>query len=117
MPPKHYTGNANTDRAAYRGWIIGHFLPPGIRQTEGLEIKWGVHPAGGERAEWAAGDERTTMLICFSGRFRLDLPGESVILANQGDYVVWGPGVEHSWQAEEESVMLTVRWPSLVSQP
>jgi hypothetical protein len=26
---------------------------------------------------------------------------------------VWGEGVDHSWHAEEESVVLTVRWPSV----
>jgi quercetin dioxygenase-like cupin family protein len=36
-----------------------------------------------------------------------------VLLERQGDYVVWGPGVDHSWRAEEESVVLTVRWPSV----
>ncbi|MET9017469.1 signal peptidase I, partial [Streptomyces olivaceoviridis] len=37
----------------------------------------------------------------------------SVLLEEQGDYVVWGRGVDHSWFAEEESVVLTVRWPSV----
>ncbi|CAM5634000.1 hypothetical protein SVIOM342S_04457 [Streptomyces violaceorubidus] len=26
---------------------------------------------------------------------------------------MWGRGVDHSWYAEEESVVLTVRWPSV----
>jgi hypothetical protein len=25
---------------------------------------------------------------------------------------MWGPGVDHSWEALEDSVVLTVRWPS-----
>lgn len=36
-----------------------------------------------------------------------------MLLAEQGDYVVWGKGVDHSWYAEEGSVVLTVRWPSV----
>ena len=44
---------------------------------------------------------------------RTELPGRDVVLAERGDYVVWGPGVDHSWCAEEESVVLTVRWPSI----
>jgi quercetin dioxygenase-like cupin family protein len=43
----------------------------------------------------------------------VELPGRSVLLEKQGDYVVWGKGVDHSWYAEEESVVLTVRWPSV----
>ena len=52
------------------------------------------------------------MLLLISGRFRVDLPGRSVLLAQQGDYVVFH-GVSHSWYAEEASVVLAVRWPSV----
>jgi hypothetical protein len=54
------------------------------------------------------------MLLLVSGKFRLDLSVGSVTLEKQGDYVVWGPGIDHSWQAEEDSVVVTVRWPSVV---
>lgn len=78
-----------------------------------MEIKWGVHPSGDQRAQWVRGEERTALLVLISGRFRVELPGRSVLLERQGDYVVWGHGVDHSWVAEEESVVLTVRWPSV----
>jgi hypothetical protein len=39
-----------------------------------------------------------------------------VLLARQGDYAMWGPGIDHHWSADEESVVLTVRWPSLASR-
>ena len=83
-----------------------------VRHSEDVEIKWGVHPHGDERAHWVTGEKRTALLMLISGRFRVELPGRSVLLAKRGDYVVWGPGVDHSWCAEEESVVLTVRWPS-----
>ncbi len=51
------------------------------------------------------------MLI--SGRFRMRFPRREVLLERQGDYVVRGRGVDHSWHADEESVVLTVRWPSV----
>lgn len=44
-------------------------------------------------------------LILVSGRFRLDLTTESVTLERQGDYVVWGKGIDQSWQAEDDSVV------------
>nr|WP_245690932.1 hypothetical protein [Sinosporangium album] len=44
----------------------------------------------------AAGGERTALLVLISGRFRVDLPGHDVVLTRQGDYVVWGKGVDHS---------------------
>ncbi|MFG1947877.1 signal peptidase I [Nonomuraea sp. NPDC048826] len=96
------------------GWLLGHFKPPGdVRHSEAVEIKWGLHKRGDKRARWVIGESRTALLILISGRFRVELPERSVLLAERGDYVVWGEGVDHSWLAEEESVVLTVRWPSV----
>ncbi|MCW2900184.1 MAG: hypothetical protein JWO67_2449 [Streptosporangiaceae bacterium] len=58
------------------------------------------------------GRKAHALLMLISGRFRVDLPGQSVVLVNQGDYVAFH-GVDHSWYAEEDSVVLTVRWPSI----
>lgn len=114
MKDRVYVGNAGTDAALDRGWLLGHFKDASDpRHSEEVEIKWGVHPQGEARAQWVTGEERTALLVLISGRFRVELPERSVLLAEQGDYVVWGRGVDHSWQAEEESVVLTVRWPSV----
>lgn len=111
---KVYAGNAYMDGAADLGWLLGHFKPADeVRHSSDVEIKWGVHQKGDERAEWVVGEDRTALLVLISGRFRVELPGREVVLAEQGDYVVWGRGVDHSWHAEEESVVLTVRWPSV----
>ncbi|WP_028933971.1 signal peptidase I [Pseudonocardia spinosispora] len=115
MSAKWYTGNAVDDGDKNRGWLLGHFIQPieDIRSTSDLEVKWGIHPAGQQRPEWTADDRRTTLLLLISGRFRLDLTVDSVTLARQGDYVMWGPGIDHSWQAEDNSTVVTIRWPSL----
>ncbi|MFF5262188.1 cupin domain-containing protein [Actinomadura viridis] len=109
-----YVGNAAIDAAGDRGWLLGHFKPLGdLRHSDDVEIKWGTHPPGDRRARWATGERRTALLVLISGRFRVELRGRSVLLGKQGDYIVWGPGVDHSWYAEEESIVLTVRWPSI----
>ncbi|MFC1419830.1 signal peptidase I [Streptacidiphilus cavernicola] len=109
-----YAGNAGRDAGLDRGWLLGHFREVGDpRHSTDVEIKWGVHPKGDERALWVTGEARTALLVLISGRFRVRVPGRDVLLAEQGDYVVWGKGVDHSWFAEEESVVLTVRWPSV----
>ncbi|WP_062432339.1 hypothetical protein [Herbidospora daliensis] len=114
MTERVYVGNANADALLDRGWLLGHFRPSGdARHSDEVEIKWGVHPAGEERAQWVTGESRTAMIVLISGRFRMELPDRSVVLEKQGDYLVWGQGVDHSWVAEEESVVLTVRWPSV----
>lgn len=128
MSDNWHAGNAAEDSADYRGWLIGHFVDASsgaLRKTDDLEVKWGVHPAGEKRAAWTEHEERSTLVILISGKFRLDLsatsagdpqPGwsmTSVTLERQGDYLAWGPGTEHSWRAEEDSVVITVRWPSI----
>jgi quercetin dioxygenase-like cupin family protein len=108
----YYFGNAATDGKDHRGWVIGHFMEGGVRQTGDAEIKWGVHAAGEERADWQGDETRTTVLLLVKGRFRLDLSADSFVLEQEGDYAMWGPGIGHSWRAEEDSVVVTVRWPS-----
>ncbi|WP_219516150.1 signal peptidase I [Nonomuraea ceibae] len=109
-----YVGNADKDAPDDQGWILGHFKPPGDRRHSGdVEIKWGIHPRGEQRAAWVADEQRTALLILISGRFRMEFRDRDVVLDEQGDYVVWGRGTDHSWTAEEDSVVMTVRWPSV----
>jgi quercetin dioxygenase-like cupin family protein len=77
-----------------------------------IEVKWGVHPAGDKRSDWTTDDRRTTLVLLVQGHFRVDLTEGSVTLARQGDYAVWGPGIDHSWEVISDSVVLTIRWPS-----
>jgi hypothetical protein len=112
-----YTGYADADGPEHRGWLLGHFMPPGdVRHTGAVEIKWGVHPRGERRAQWVTAETRTAVSILVSGRFRVDLPDRSVVLDRPGAYVVFH-GVGHSWEAEEDSVVVFVRWPSADQDP
>ncbi|MEU4371661.1 signal peptidase I [Micromonospora chersina] len=114
MDDRVYVGNAAVDGAADAGWLLGHFKPLGdVRHSTEVEVKWGVHPAGETRSQWATGERRTALLVLISGAFRIELRDRTVVLRDPGDYVVWGRGVDHSWYAERESVVLTVRWPSV----
>lgn len=113
MESKVVSGNACAEGASRRGWFIGHFVSSDdLRSTSTLEIKWGVHQAGDGRAEWGVNAEATTLSILICGRFRLQFPEQDILLSREGDYVLWLPGVPHSWLAEEPSTIVTVRWPS-----
>jgi quercetin dioxygenase-like cupin family protein len=109
-----HQGSAEEDGRETHGWIVGHFVNPaeGVRSSKNVEIKWATHPAGDKRAEWAADDQRATLVLLVSGNFRVDLTEGSVTLERQGDYLVWGPGIDHSWEAITDAVVVTVRWPS-----
>jgi hypothetical protein len=110
--PKWHFGNAAVDGAERQGWLVGAFMDAeDVRRTRDVEIKWGVHAAGERQESWFDQEDRTTVLILVAGRFRIDLSVGTAILSEQGDYAIWGQGIGHSWRAEEDSVVVTLRWP------
>ena len=115
------SGNAAKDDDR-RGWLVGHFIDDTAdpHYSKDVEIKWGLHQAGDERTEWSAGRHDRTILILVSGRWRLELASShqhdiptTVTVDTQGDYVLWEKGIDHRWRAEDDSVVITVRWPSM----
>lgn len=116
--PEVYAGNAGDDNI--RGWFIGRFLAPasGLRHQEDLELKWGIHSAGESRPQaWGRYNVATTICILVRGRFllrfRRDGREREVLMEREGDYVIMPPQVDHSWQAVTDSVVLSVRFPSV----
>lgn len=114
----YVTGNAEEDglKNIPKGWFVGHFIDPalGLRCTEALEIKWGVHRKNEERATLSDNKIGMTLTILVSGSFVIYFPehDRTIELKHQGDYVLFAPKVAHSWKVIEDSVVLTVRWPS-----
>src|SRR3954447_17429458 len=88
-------GNAGVEGDAHRGWFVGHFIPEAerLRHEDGVEVKWGVHPAGEERPSWVVNAVATTLSLLVRGRFRLYFPTTEYLLQQEGDYVLWSPGV------------------------
>jgi hypothetical protein len=107
-------GNAGTEGLDQGGWFVGHMIHAGSpsRSTDRVGVKWGIHPAGSPRRAWVSNSEATTLSILVRGRFRILLPEADILLTREGDYALWAPGVPHGWLAEDDSVVLTVRWPS-----
>jgi hypothetical protein len=114
MQPQIIVGNAQIEGKERRGWFMGHFIEPtDPRSTSALEIKWAIHPAGDARSQWAPAADVTTISILIRGKFCVQFPNQDVLLSEPGDYVLWLPGVAHTWHAEADSTILTVRYPSL----
>ena len=76
------TGNAVEDTKDTRGWLVGHFIDPsqGVRRSDDVEVKWGVHPAGEKREQWSPDDRRTALVILVSGHFVVQLTDGSADL-------------------------------------
>ena len=133
MKPEITSGNAGQDGLNFGGWFVGDLtawqeqagLPDkqadyGLRDTGSLEVKWGVHRKGMRRpGGWAGSSPFTTLSLLVQGSFDLhfrapgeDLPNRHCPLRSQGDYAIWAQDCEHTWEAVEDSVVLTVRWRS-----
>jgi hypothetical protein len=114
-----FFGNVKEASKDTRGWFFGHFMPGegNPLRTEELELKWYTHMKGETRAEWAPGNPVKTLNILLRGHFVLLFPEQEVALEKEGDFVLFGPGVPHSYRSVEESLVLTVRWPSAPQPP
>jgi len=114
-----YVGNAKADQVGESGWFIGQFIPAelGLRRQTAVELKWGIHPDGERRAGPWASQNGATISVLIEGSLKLTFHiGDSqqeVILRTKGDYVIFGPEVVHSWEAIGDTIVLSVRFPSV----
>jgi hypothetical protein len=107
-------GNAALTGRDHTGWFVGPFISEkaGIRHTDAVEVKWGLHTAGETRTDLNDRGGTHSLAILITGKFVIEFPGlgEEVMLSRTGDYVLYGPEVAHSWRAVRASTVLTVRW-------
>jgi hypothetical protein len=109
------SGNVADASKDTRGWFLGHFMPGDgnpLRTSE-LELKWHTHATGEARGEWAPGSPVKTLNILARGHFVLLFPDREIVLEKEGDFVLFGPGMPHSFRSVLESLVVTVRWPSM----
>lgn len=114
-----YFGNAKADDVRGSGWFVGQFVPAelGLRHETAVELKWGIHPDGEKRPQPWANQNGTTISVLIEGslrlRFYIDGTQQEVMLRTKGDYVAFGPKVVHSWEAVGDTIVLSVRFPSV----
>jgi len=112
------SGNAADDgyQNERRGWFVGHFFEPvdRLRCTQDVEVKWGKHLPNEERVTPSVREKATTLTLLLRGLFIIEFPDFDISfnLERPGDYVISAPGVAHLWKVVEDSVVLTVCWPS-----
>jgi len=122
VPEKHNingirSGNAEADGRNHRNWFVGSFIPDPLRNSGDVEVKWAFHPKGDGKGGFVVNSKATTLSIMIRGRcrftFQADEKTMDVLLEKEGDYALWAPGVRHDYLAEEDSLILSVRWPSI----
>ena len=114
-----YFGHAPVDQARGNGWFVGQFVPAelGLRHQTDVEVKWGIHPDGEKRSHpWAHG-HATTVSVLIHGALRVTFQGDGkehvVTMQAEGDYIIFGPDTVHSWEAIGDTIVLSVRFPSV----
>jgi hypothetical protein len=114
-----YFGNAKADQVRRSGWFVGQFVPAelGLRRQTDVELKWGMHPDGEKRSQPWANQNGTTISVLIEGSlkmtFHIEGTQQEVTLRAKGDYVAFGPEVVHSWEAIGDTIVLSVRFPSV----
>ncbi|KAA8499369.1 hypothetical protein FVE85_6954 [Porphyridium purpureum] len=115
------TGNADVEARENGKWFVGHFLAAStMRRARELELKWARNRAGTANGEVAVNTKGFSMGVLLYGAQAYefgnhigDKRSTKVTLAKQGDFVVWGPNMPHTWTTLKDSLVLTVRWPSI----
>lgn len=112
-------GNAAACGVRTRGWIVGHFVKePSLRATDDIEIKVGIHKTG-KFTGWKSQPGKKSITFLLSGKFlvqiRSGLKTDSFTLRSPGDFVIWEDKREHRWKALTKAAVITVRWPSKVT--
>lgn len=89
---------------------MGPYVADELLSRSGVEAKWSVHEAGEKRASWTEPEADHTLVVLIDGKFTVHFRDGSVTFAQPGDYVMWPPGLTHTWEAQETSTILSVRW-------
>ena len=110
-------GNAILEGASTRGWFVGAFIDSnsGLVKNGDVEVKWGIHPKGEKRTSKADSGDATTLSILIQGEYAIRFNDEEIVLRKAGDYIIFMPNQPHDLEALEDTVIITVRWPSLSS--
>lgn len=100
-----------------RGWFMGQFVrSPRAFHNRDFEAKWSEHRAG-ERSKWPKKNKvAKTLTILIRGKIIMGLPDRNVFLKKEGDFVYFDAGVFHTFNTEEDSLALVIRWPSISSR-
>jgi len=111
------TGNFNKESQPHKGWIIGYFMDSSSPfHNKDFEIKWGKHKKGTVFAakKTPPDNQRSSLSILIYGKYLVKFPliEKEILLVNEGDYIFYKPNVPHTAEAQKNTLILTIRWPS-----
>lgn len=113
------TGNLDKyfkDNSDRHGWLIGNFIEEdSLFHNDDFEVRWANHKKGEKKDPPAMNNTAKTISILIKGKMLLKFPFEKkeIILSKPGDYASWKEKVYHGSEMLEDSIVLTIRWPSI----
>lgn len=113
---KIVTGNFEELAPEHRGWVWGHFMDPNtVMHSNVFEIKWAKHKKGETKEMIGTNQVAKTLQILIYGKFKLIFTEENreVISEKIGDFVYFEPNNSRTWEALEDSLLISIHWPSI----
>ena len=113
MEDRFYIGTVQDDAQKNKGWFVGSFVEPGLRNTTALEIKaWRV-PLGPSNHIPKIQHEALEINIVVRGKLRGIVDGKKVELS-AGQFIIIPPGIENNLPEEalEDSEGFCIKTPS-----
>jgi len=136
-------GNLNQNDPKRRGWFAGNFMDEDSPfKTDDFELQWRKLKAGEEKPNLGTQKVAKTMGILVYGKFEFNFPkenkldpakggasgrvcrkgrssaasnysGKKITLEKEGEFVFFDAGVAHSWKVIEDTLLVSIRWPSI----
>lgn len=96
-----------------RDWVIGEFIEDDRFKSNGVEFKYQHESAGLIREpKPVMREDVKTIAILIDGKLRMNFGDEDIILSERGDYIWWEPDAPHLFEYLEDSLVISLRWPS-----
>lgn len=109
-------GNLNQNDPKRRGWFAGNFMDEGSPfKTDAFELQWRKLKAGEEKTALGTQKVAKTIGILVYGKFEFSFPdvNKKITIEKEGDFVYYDAGVTHSWKVLEDTLLVSIRWPSI----
>ena len=120
--PWYGTWRVQEDRIRRDPWLLAHFMPPGdLRRVKEVDVDYGLFSRGDLRRHWLS-PKLTALMILVRGNVAMQFieneTVEKVFLTHPGDYILSRPEElqQNNWQIKQDTVILTILWPSLPQQ-
>ncbi len=107
---------AEANASLQKGWVVGHFMPPGVSQSDDFEVKLWHYD---ENPDYPFKEfDGTELIIIYGGMLEIEIEESEVFTqvvldGTDHEYVILAPGTKKQVRVLQAPAFgVTVRWPS-----